>query len=303
MDARTWRNQTIRYLSMLCRVDDGAATWQIFDDGPDKDFRKARVIHGRLADVAHELQTANADGCGVFCTVNETDGKGRKRDNVRAVRALFVDCDTVRPERWHLPPSLIVESAAGPHAYWLVADCALEQFAGLQKRLAAFYQSDPKVCDLPRVMRAPGYWHCKRDPVRVELASGNGEVYRVADVLRAIPELPAPALSPYVRSLQRDERDPLLPSERRKLAKWREVDALQAFQQAGMYGRHIRDDKHAVVCPWIHEHTSRDYTGQSGDTVLWTHGSAGNAVFLCAHAHCDGRYLAHALREIGAFES
>lgn len=302
MKAKEWREQTLAYVQILTGYCDESVTWQIFDDGPDKDFRKARVLHGTVADVAHELQTANADGCGVFCTVNETDGKGRKRDNIKKVRALFVDCDTERPASWHVLPSMIVESAAGPHAYWCVADCELEQFAGLQKRLAAFYKSDPKVCDLPRVMRVPGFWHCKREPVQVYLEGLLGEVFTVDHVMRSIPELQAPSLSPYARSLQPVEREPMLPSERRKLAKWREVDALQAFRDAGMYGRHIRDDKHAVVCPWIHEHTSRDYTGQSGDTVLWTQGTAG-PVFHCAHAHCDGRYLAHALAEIGAINS
>lgn len=302
MNARAWREQTLSYLQTLTGFVDEPVTWQIFDDGPDKDFRKARVLHGKLADVAHELQTANADGCGVFCTVNQTDGNGRKRDNIRKVRALFVDCDTERPQLWHVPPSMIVESAAGPHAYWCVADCELDAFAGLQKRLASYYRSDPKVCDLPRVMRVPGFWHCKREPVRVHIAETLGEVYTVADVMQAIPELQAPALSPYARSLQPSEREPLLPSERRKFAKWREIDALQAFRDAGMYGRHIRDDKHAVICPWIHEHTSRDYTGQSGDTVLWTQGMQG-PVFYCAHAHCDGRYLVHALAEIGAMNT
>lgn len=302
MNARVWREQTAQYVHLLTRQQDSAVTWQIFDDGPDKDFRKARVLHGKLADVAHELQTANADGCGIFCTVSETDGKGRKRENVRGVRALFVDCDTVRPDAWHLPPSIVVESAAGPHAYWSVLDCDREQFATMQKRLAAFYRSDPKVCDLPRVMRVPGFWHCKREPVRVELAESVGHVYLLQEIMDAIPELVAPPLSPYVRSLQPSEREQMLPSERRKLAKWRDIDPLQAFQQAGMYGRHIRDDKHAVVCPWIHEHTSRDYTGQSGDTVLWTQGTNG-PVFHCAHAHCDGRYLVHALSEIGAMGS
>lgn len=302
MNARTWREQTAMYVQILTGYHDEAVTWQIFDDGPDKDFRKARVLHGKLADVAHELQTANADGCGVFCTVNETDGKGRKRDNIRKVRALFVDCDTERPESWHLQPSMVVESAAGPHAYWCVVDCDLDAFAGLQKRLAAYYRSDPKVCDLPRVMRVPGFWHCKRDPVRVQLIDDFVEVYTVADVMTAIPELQTPTLSPYARSLQPSEREQMLPSERRKLAKWRDIDPLQAFQQAGMYGRHIRDDKHAVVCPWIYEHSTRDYTGQSGDTVLWTQGTNG-PVFHCAHAHCDGRYLVHALAEIGAMGS
>ena len=303
MNAREWRGQTLDYIAALTGDANASLTWQLFDDGPDKDFRRARIVHGPLVELAHELQSANASKCGVFACVAQTDGKGRKAANVQRVRALFVDCDTVEPAAWHVPPSIIVRSAAGPHAYWLVDDCELTAFQSAQKRLAAHYSSDPKVCDLPRVLRVPGYWHCKREPVRVVLESAPGTRYRTADVLQDIAELSRPPLSPYVRTVPRTEREPMLPSERRKFAQWRGIDALHAFRDAGLYGRHIDGDKHAVVCPWINAHTSRDYTGLSGDTVLWTSSRDGAAVFHCAHAHCDGKYLVHALAEIGAMEA
>jgi hypothetical protein len=33
-----------------------------------------------------------------------------------------------------------------------------------QKAIAKKFDSDPKVCDLPRVMRLPGFYHCKGKP-------------------------------------------------------------------------------------------------------------------------------------------
>jgi len=33
-----------------------------------------------------------------------------------------------------------------------------------QKAIARKFNSDPKVCDLPRVMRLPGFYHCKGNP-------------------------------------------------------------------------------------------------------------------------------------------
>ena len=41
----------------------------------------------------------------------------------------------------------------------------------MQKRLAKHYKSDPAVCDLPRIMRVPGFQHLKNlnNPQPVEL--------------------------------------------------------------------------------------------------------------------------------------
>jgi hypothetical protein len=144
-------------------------TFQTFDD-TGRRANLSRVLHGTLAEHAHALSALNARGAGVFVMVNAGDGKGRRRENVRAVRALFVDLDgaplgpvMVGP----LAPHCIVETSPGRwHAYWCVADCALEDFKTLQKALAARSNADPKVCDLARVMRVPGFDHRKRQPFR-----------------------------------------------------------------------------------------------------------------------------------------
>jgi len=61
-----------------------------------------------------------------------------------------------------LEPHMIVESSKGKyHAYWLVDDCPLDQFSIHQKAIAKRFDSDPSVCDLPRVMRVPGFNHLK----------------------------------------------------------------------------------------------------------------------------------------------
>src|SRR5208337_3895469 len=46
-----------------------------------------------LADNFAELARLSARGAGVFVTVNRTDLKGRRKENIVAVRALFVDLD------------------------------------------------------------------------------------------------------------------------------------------------------------------------------------------------------------------
>src|SRR5262245_25529306 len=82
-----------RFLNLL---DPGAAyfTFQAFDDDQERGDKKlARVIHGTLNDSWNELVSLNDRGAGIFITVNETDLQGRKAQNVKRVRALFIDLD------------------------------------------------------------------------------------------------------------------------------------------------------------------------------------------------------------------
>ena len=69
-------------------------------------------------------------------------------------------------------PHIVVESSPGKfHVYWRSdKSVRLEDFATLQRQLARVFDSDPSVCDLPRILRLPGAWHQKvrRDGQRSE---------------------------------------------------------------------------------------------------------------------------------------
>ena len=156
-------------------------TFQAIDDSPAKRQHLAAIRHGSLEDCAPWLSAQNAAGAGVFVTINETNLKGRKTANVVRPRALWADFDDGRSDTFErliahpMPPSIIVESSPGKlHAYWPVTGLALEEFTPLQKRVIAQWGSDPKVSDLPRVMRLPGYFHRKSadaHPVSIALLS------------------------------------------------------------------------------------------------------------------------------------
>jgi putative DNA primase/helicase len=76
-----------------------------------------------------------------------------------------------------LQPHIVIESSPGKwHAYWLVSDSPLEQFKPLQQALAQRFNGDKAVCDLPRVMRLPGFLHQKGEPVLTR-------IHRMADDL------------------------------------------------------------------------------------------------------------------------
>lgn len=177
-------------------------TFQTFDDAKRNRHGLTRILHGTLAKHADRLAGLNARGAGVYWMVNAGDGKGRKASNVQRVRALFVDLDGAPLEpvtTASLPPHAIIESSANRwHAYWRTADCPLADFKPLQQALAARFHADPKVCDLPRVLRLPGFDHRKGKRFRSRIIDmRDGAAYSVADMVQAFdlraPETPAPA--------------------------------------------------------------------------------------------------------------
>jgi AAA domain-containing protein/DNA primase RepB-like protein len=173
----------------------GRFMFQTFDENADrKDKSLARKLYGTLNQHWRELNELNERGAGVYITVNETDGKGRETANITAVRAVFVDFDgQPQPDSLHLPPTVITETSPGRwHYFWSLRDCQLEQFTPLQKRLIALYGSDPKIVDLPRVMRVPGFLHRKREPFLSKLLYAGDEQYSVEEFAEALPPEPEP---------------------------------------------------------------------------------------------------------------
>jgi hypothetical protein len=152
----------------------GTFTFQTFDDNKErKDGRLARILHGTLDEHLATLTKLQQQGAGVFVMVNEGDGKGRAATNVLRVRAHVLDLDGAPLEpamQSELPPHIVVESSPQKwHAYWLIKDCPLGEFKVRQHALAARFKGDKAICDLPRVMRLPGFWHQKDTPFQTRL--------------------------------------------------------------------------------------------------------------------------------------
>lgn len=153
----------------------GSATFQTFDDTDAKRRDLSKVLHGSLQERLIELRSLNARSAGVFIMVNEGDGRGRKAHNVTRVRAYFADLDGAPVEpvySFALKPHFIIESSPGRwHAYWLVSDAPLNEFRQVQRAIASRFDADPKVQDLPRVMRLPGFVHHKGSPFVTRIVS------------------------------------------------------------------------------------------------------------------------------------
>lgn len=189
-----------RFLGTLARGE--PVTFQTFSDRDELKLKRpdgtvydpnARILHGTLEEHGSLLSELNRKGAGVYAMVNQGDGKGRSAKNVVKVRALCLDTDGAPfPTQLPLKPHLVVMSSPGKwHLYWLVDGLELSTFSTLQEALAEHYGTDPSVKDLPRVMRLPGFYHCKGAPVMVRLLeTSEHPPYSPADLFRAWPQLP-----------------------------------------------------------------------------------------------------------------
>lgn len=194
--------QARRFLAVL--AGQKPVTFQTFSDREElkvkrpgkKDYDpNAKVGHGTLErdEDAAPLEHLNARGAGVYVMVNAADGRGRTAKNVLRIRALFIDTDGAPlPTSTPLQPHLMVQSSPGKfHLYWLVTGVELSDFGTLQQALAEHYGTDPSVKDLPRVMRLPGFYHRKAEPVMVLLLEAHEKApYTPTDVFIAWPFLP-----------------------------------------------------------------------------------------------------------------
>jgi len=153
------------------------ALWclQTLDDQKLKELperiRLTKVFHANrdnLTTVLQHLEWLNARGAGIFLTINRTDGRGRKVENVTAVRALFLDLD-VAPVAPVLnsarPPQLVTETSPGKfHCYFKAQDITVQDFRAYQEALSDRFGGDPMVNTPQSVMRVPGFWHRKGEP-------------------------------------------------------------------------------------------------------------------------------------------
>lgn len=176
-------------------IGDSEADFRVIPDQKSTCHLPATLLRGSFSALEDQLVKSNELGAGIFIIVNECDGQGQKAANVLSVRALFADLDKVplsNIDRFPLDPTLIAETSPGKfHAYWVCNGVSVGDFKSLQKRLAGIIGSDPAVCDPPRCMRLPGFFH-QKDPSRphqVRIDHLNSiKPYACAEIRKALSE-------------------------------------------------------------------------------------------------------------------
>lgn len=281
--------EAAQFLSFIAEGE--SITFQTFDDLKErKDPHLIRVLHGNLEEHLPMLARLNKAGAGIFFTVNATDLKGREKQNITKVRAVFVDLDgaPLGPVLSSpLSPHIVVESSAQRyHAYWLLDALPLEHFSLVQKALIKRFDADGSVHDLPRVMRLPGFFHRKSEPILVRVIERTEmQPYHSADFLRA-----------FQIDLSSADDAPNNP----RLGVFHDP-VLQGLDKRGMIKQPLPNKPGAweILCPFVNLHT----TGDQGTAYFEPHTNGyKGAGFKCMHAHCDSKGIEDLRKFLGLNE-
>ena len=150
--------------------------FRTFDDTKADRSWVARKFNGTFQTHRNELMKLNHASVGVFAVIN---AGGQNTGSIKRIRAVFADTDGAPLEPLlTLMPHAVIESSPGKwHVYWLVDDAfPVDKFAPTQKSIANKFGTDKTVNDLPRVMRLPGFNHCKSTAVEVRIQSINPQL-------------------------------------------------------------------------------------------------------------------------------
>ena len=286
------RREAKRFLDALHGGDSSFERFcfQTADDNKQRrDETLASVWSGPFARYAGTLEGLNQRGAAVWVTINKTDGKGRTGKNVTAVRAVFADLDgaPIQPvQAWTLKPFMIVELSQGKyHAYWRTdGTVPLNAFTTIQLKLATLFNGDPRVSDLPRVMRLPGAWHQKPggEPfcTRIVRIDESAPRYPLADFEQALANVETPA-GEGGQGKPKGERKP---REQLSAAQWLNQEALYRIKEwaphffpgghwSGGTSWRVSPDALGRICEEdlsIHPDGCRDFGQEWGDRVTYT---------------------------------
>lgn len=91
------------------------------------------------------------------------DGKPIKRNRTLEEIEKYKQEFLIKLQDFELEPSIIVETKNGFHVYWLLNKEFQEKslFTAIQKSIVAMLNTDPKVVNLARILRVPGFLHLK----------------------------------------------------------------------------------------------------------------------------------------------
>lgn len=166
-------NLATAYITSLTGSPDTSCFWLLIDEHNKKN--PPIVINDSLDNCHQALKFYNDSGYGVFIAINAIrSGCPRTLENVEYIRTQVVDIDDPlqmqdsynRAIQSACPPHFAVQTSPGHiHLYWLVEPYTGNDFFKLQQqKLNQLYNGDTNVTDSTRVMRVPGFNHCKSTP-------------------------------------------------------------------------------------------------------------------------------------------
>lgn len=161
----------------------GRINIRVFSDKKGTGF-KGKNLSFNMKDFSSKskiLMAHNEANRGIFFVVNSGGNSDRK---INKINAQFFECDTLSLEdqmenisKFPLEPSIIVQTKKSLHVYFLIKNGKVEKFRDIQKKLAKHFNGDGSCINESRVMRVPGFYHCKEEPVRVKCIKFNPNLF------------------------------------------------------------------------------------------------------------------------------
>jgi len=168
-----------------------------------------------------DLRRLNAAGYNVYRQLNYhhplPQGQFVTTADVVSIRSFFIDCDGSFKEVGQMiidlgfpEPSLAIFTGSenSGHYYWILVQPSkrLWLFTPIQKALAKLFETDTKVCDLPRIVRVPGFINHKSGK-RASIVSNSGKRYQLNQLVSEVSR----CLGRSVTSNQKTDRGKNIP--------------------------------------------------------------------------------------------
>ena len=172
--------------------------FRVFEDKKTGVFQGAKLSCecGKYKSIEETLKNHNAMQRGIFFVVNYG---GQEDAAITRINAQFFEMDDgtfeeqqKKVDAFPLPPSMVIKTQKSLHVYYFMDSTAkVERFRGIQKRLVKQFGGDPMCVNESRVMRLPGFHHCKKEtPVEVTCISFHPErKYTQEQLASVLPEV------------------------------------------------------------------------------------------------------------------
>lgn len=172
--------------------------FRVFEDKKTGVFQGAKLSCecGKYKSVEETLKNHNAMQRGIFFVVNYG---GQDDSAITRINAQFFEMDDgsfadqqKKIEDFPLQPSMVIRTQKSLHVYYFMdATARVEKFRTIQKQLVQHFGGDPMCVNESRVMRLPGFKHCKMEtPVEVTCISFHPErKYTQEQLSSVLPEV------------------------------------------------------------------------------------------------------------------
>lgn len=168
-------------------------TLQTFDDNKERKEPKLAWKFLNKEENYTKLEDLNSKGAWIFFSVNPMLEWKRDKESVVGVSSWICEIDWLDKElqkklieNCPLKPNLILESNSSFHLYWFAKDWVIDNWNKICNGLRNYFDGDPAVVDISRVLRLPWFNHMKdaTKPFLIDLFEFKSGEYTEEEMLK-----------------------------------------------------------------------------------------------------------------------